>query len=161
MLRIKTLETLADAELISLKALLNQYGSYMYDELKLVAGKNSFSKQILNFPDTTYQKPDGGFLLATYNNIPAGCVGLRRFDSSSCEMKRMFVSTKFRGLRIGEHLCERVIALAKEYGYTRMLLDTNIEMTEAISLYLKSGFKEIPAYCENENLNPVYMEKIL
>lgn len=161
MLKIKELDTLSEGELFDLKRLLTEYGNYMYEELGLVAGKDSYTQQVLNFPDEKYQKPEGTFLLATYNDLPAACVGLRRFDESSCEMKRMYVSPDYRGLKIAEQLCERIINLAREFGYSQMLLDTNTEMSAAINLYLKSGFKEIPPYCVNENQHPVYMAKEL
>lgn len=161
MLKIKTLDELNEEEMNGLKKLLNEYGNYMYEELKLVDGKNSYWKQMLDFPDEKYYKPEGGFLLAVYNDFPAACVGLRRFDEHSCEMKRMYVNPKYRGLKIAEQLCGKIIALAKEYGYSKMLLDTNKEMNAAVKLYLKYGFKEIPAYCVNVNQHPVYMEKEL
>ena len=46
------------------------------------------------------------------------------------------------------------IVTAKKLGYKFMLLDTNKEMDAAIRLYIKMGFEEIDAYCENPN--PVY-----
>jgi putative acetyltransferase len=161
MLEIKKLENLSEDEAFDLKKLLLEYGRYMYEELNLIAGKETYSSQIKAFPDKSYKKPDGGFLLASYNGQSAGCVGLRRFDEKSCEMKRMYVSPHFRGLKIAEELCKEIINMAREYGYSKMLLDTNKEMDSAIKLYLKYGFIEIPAYCENENQNPVYMLKKL
>jgi ribosomal protein S18 acetylase RimI-like enzyme len=41
--------------------------------------------------------------------------------------------------------------------YRRILLDTNAEMKEAVVLYRKCGFTEIPPYCINENDHPIFM----
>lgn len=158
MLKIKELSVLDEREMNSLRKLLLEYGIYMYEELKLTAGKDSFRQQMRSFPDESYNKPDGGFFLATYNDQPVACVGMRRFDNTSCEMKRMYVSSKYRGLKIGKSLCDEIIALAKRYGYKKILLDTNKEMKAAVDLYYKYGFREIPAYCENENEHPIFLE---
>lgn len=133
----------------------------MYEELGLIAGKDSFQKEMDSFPGDKYMAPDGTFFLALYNNEPAGCIGLRRFDSTSCEMKRMYVKPEFRGSGIGIKLCEVFLETARLYGYARVLLDTNKEMPEAISIYRGLGFIPIPPYCDNENANPVYMMKAL
>ena len=45
--------------------------------------------------------------------------------------------------------------------YKRILLDSNLEMKEAVILYQKCGFKEIEPYCINENDHPVFMEYTL
>ena len=53
------------------------------------------------------------------------------------------------------------IAIARQLGYKNILLDTNKEMADAVTLYRKMGFEEIPAWCENENPNPVYFKYVL
>jgi len=45
--------------------------------------------------------PEGRFLLAFYNDQPAGCAALKKIDDHSCEMKRMFVYPEFHGIGIG------------------------------------------------------------
>lgn len=133
----------------------------MYDELGLVAGKESFYNEMSSFPGTKYIPPGGTFFLALWEGEPAGCIGLRRFDDEACEMKRMFVRPGYRGLGIAKELCNVFFDSVKEFGYTKVLLDTNKEMTEAIAIYQKLGFAVIPPYCENENPNPVYFMKTL
>ncbi len=149
---INTPQTIADA-----KQLLTEYGNYMYKELDLVDGKDSFYEKLKKFPGDEYEKPNGVFIVAYHKAIPVGIAGLRRFDATACEMKRMYVRPEHRGLKIGEALCIEVIKLAKELGFTQILLDTNREMIAAIDLYKKFSFKEISPYCINVNRNPVYM----
>lgn len=142
---------------IEARNLLKDYGHYMYDELGLLAGKNSFYKSLENFPTTEYDSPHGDFALAYLDDQPAGCIGLKKFDTFSCEMKRMFVSPKYRGKGLGKQLIDYSIYKASELGYLSILLDTNAEMAEAVNSYRKYGFYEIPKYCENENSNVIYM----
>lgn len=152
---------MSQEEISWLKFVLLEYGNFMYDELGLTAGKDSFSREISSFPGEKYAAPEGTFFLALYNNEPAGCIGLRKFDDVSCEMKRMFVRPEYRGKGIGIKLCDHFLETAREFGYQRVLLDTNKEMPEAVSIYNKLGFEAIPAYCENENRNPLYFSKAL
>jgi ribosomal protein S18 acetylase RimI-like enzyme len=161
MLIIKELKDLNKNEINSLRMLLMDYGHYMYAELQLISGKDSYSSEMSAFPAPKHSDADSAFLLALYNDVPAGCVGLRKFNPDSCEMKRMYVNPIFRGLKIGEKLCEEIINVAKMLGYKKMLLDTNKEMNAAVDLYLKFDFVEIPPYCVNENQNPVFLEKKL
>lgn len=161
MITIKELKTLNTDELAGLKKLLEEYGDYMFNELKLRDGENSYHNDLQNFPGEKYLEEGGAFLLALHNESPAGCAALRKFDATSCEMKRMYVNSRFRGLKIGEKLCEEIIERAKKSGYKKILLDINKEMTEAVELYLKFNFKEIPPYCVNVNKHPMYFAKEL
>jgi putative acetyltransferase len=159
---IKLVELYTDAALLQpLKILLREYGSYMYDDLALTAGRKSFYEQIQSDPDKFYQLPNGTFILAAADGIIAGCVGIRRFSVEFCEMKRMYVRREFRGLEIGQLMCSFVIERSKDLGYSKIYLDTNAEMTSAVRLYLDAGFKTIPPYCVNENPNPIFMEYVL
>lgn len=156
------IEVNADPSLIvELKNLLSEYGKYMYLELGLVAGRESFLKELENFSATINKKPWMTFVIAKIGNTAVGCVGIKKFDNESCEMKRMFVSGVHRGKGIGRLLCNFVITWCHQFMYKRILLDTNLEMKEAVILYQKCGFKEIEPYCINENEHPLFMEYTL
>ena len=143
------------------KQLLSEYGIYMYEELGLIAGKETFLKDLENFPAAAYLPPLGKFAVARVGTVPAGCVGIRRYDEESCEMKRMFIRPFYRGRGIGKLLCNYVIDWCCNAKFRRILLDSNVEMKEAVSLYQACGFKEIEPYCINENDHPVFMEYLL
>lgn len=93
-----------------------------------------------------YAMPEGQLLLAHYQAQPAGCVGLRRLDDQSCEMKRLFVPTQFHGQGIGRTLTETLIENARTLGYQSMRLDTGIHQTVAQKLYQSLGFQHIEPY---------------
>ena len=96
-----------------------------------------------------YAPPDGRLYLALVDDQPAGCIGLRRLDGETCEMKRLYVRGDARGLGLGRALAERVISDARALGYREMRLDTLPSMRSAQALYRRLGFSEIPPYCEN------------
>jgi putative acetyltransferase len=79
----------------------------------------------------------------------AGCVGLRRIDQVSCEMKRLYVRQQYRKVKIGIELAQRVIENARQLRYQRMLLDTLPTMERAQSMYERLGFRGVSAYRHN------------
>jgi len=100
---------------------------------------------------TEYGPPAGAFLMAEANGRRVGCVGLRAFSGTTGEIKRLYVEPSARGLGAGRALAHGVVALGRELGYTRLVLDTLPSMREAQALYLSLGFEPIAPY----RFNPV------
>ena len=107
-----------------------------------------FAEELAGLPGK-YGKPYGRLYLAYHQTELAGCVALRPFDDTTCELKRLFIRPAFRGKRAGEKLVEKAIEAARLIGYTGMSLDTLPTLASAIHLYQKLGFHEIPAYYHN------------
>ncbi|MEK7362207.1 MAG: GNAT family N-acetyltransferase [Pseudomonadota bacterium] len=98
-----------------------------------------------------YAAPSGRLLLASINGSAIGCVALRAFGGSRCEMKRLFVRPAGRGLGVGRALVTRVMDEARAIGYAEMVLDTLPVMAEAQALYHAFGFRDIAPY----RVNPI------
>ena len=117
-----------------------------------------FDDELRNLPGA-YAPPAGRLLIAFCAGDPAGCVALRDLGGGVCEMKRLYVRPVCRGKRAGGALVDRLIQEARSIGYTRMRLDTiTSSMQDAISLYRRRGFQEIPAYRENPISGALYLE---
>ena len=118
----------------------------------------NFDKELASLPGN-YAPPEGRLLLAEYQGQLAACVALHKLDADICEMKRLYLRPQFRGKGLGRLLANRIIAEARQIGYRRMRLDT-VEpvMKDAVVMYRKIGFREIPPYCENPIRGALYME---
>ena len=117
----------------------------------------SFDRELAELPGK-YAPPAGRLLLAEVGHQPAGCVALRSLETSTAEMKRLYVRPEFRGQRIGRALATEIIVAARELGYERMRLDTLATMSEAIGLYESLGFQRIPPYYHNPSTLAVFFE---
>jgi ribosomal protein S18 acetylase RimI-like enzyme len=126
------------------RQLFQEYAASLGFDLRF----QDFDEELLLLPGE-YACPGGRLLLAWHDREPAGCVALRRFSGSTCEMKRLFVMPQFRGLWYGRRLAEEAIRQAQEIGYRRMVLDTIGSMRAAIGLYMSLGFTEILPYRYN------------
>ncbi len=105
-----------------------------------------------------YGPPDGSLILIKADGIAAGCVAMRKLTEKVCEMKRLYVCDKFKGLGIGRKLVTIIIEEAQDKGYTFMRLDTLPEMKGAQYLYEDFGFYDIKPYVYNPIANARFME---
>jgi len=117
-----------------------------------------FDQELATLPGY-YAAPKGRLLLAEYEGQLAGCVALRELEAGICEMKRLYLRPAFRGKGLGRVIAEHLIAEARKMGYARMRLDT-VEpvMRDAVAMYRRFGFREIPPYCKNPIAGALYME---
>ena len=78
-----------------------------------------------------------------------------------CEMKRLYMRERWRGRGIGRQLVEGCLSFAREAGYAKMVLDTELRLETAIRMYWKFGFVEIFKFYEISIEDMIYMEKEL
>jgi putative acetyltransferase len=105
-----------------------------------------------------FRPPEECLLVATCRNEPAGCVALRKLSDDICEMKRLYVRPKFRGMKIGTNLANTVIAQARKIGYKHMRIHTISALEQANRLYKWLGFNEIDPYEHTPREDAVFME---
>ena len=135
---------LAYDKLDDVRLLLSEYVAMLGIELDF----QNYEDELARLPGD-YALPQGRLYAAYWDNQLAGCVALKPYGGSTCEMKRLFVRPEFRGKRIGRALAEKIIIDAKEIGYSAMLLDTMGFLADSIALYRKLGFAETAPYRYN------------
>lgn len=77
-----------------------------------------------------------------------GCGAIRLLDSTTAEVKRMYVAPDRRGGGIGRAVLERLEETARGLGVKRLVLETGIHQAAAIALYRRAGFSEIDCWGE-------------
>lgn len=109
-------------------------------------------------PTKKYAEPFGRLYVVYADGKLAGCIGLKKNDEKSCELKRLYVREEFRCKGIGKMLVEKIISDAKEIGYESILLDTFPFLESAIRMYKRLGFYEIESYNGNPMDNLIYLK---
>jgi len=141
------------SELDNVKTLVKEY----VDALGVNLEFQHYDDEINSLPGK-YALPDGRLYLIYYRSELAGCVALHRLSEDSCEIKRLFVRPKYRGLKLGKKLMQKIINDAKELKYQEAYLDTLSSLESAVEMYRKLGFLEIPAYYDNPLENVLYFK---
>jgi DNA-binding MarR family transcriptional regulator/GNAT superfamily N-acetyltransferase len=93
--------------------------------------------------------PRGVLLIAKLRGRPVGCGALKLhacLEDEPAELKRMWVASEVRGLGLGRRLLTELETYARNSGATRIHLETNRSLREAIHLYRTSGYTEVPAF---------------
>ncbi|MEI9947273.1 MAG: GNAT family N-acetyltransferase [Chitinophagaceae bacterium] len=85
-------------------------------------------------------------VIAYAYNIPAGCGCLKKFDTTTAEVKRMFVEEDQRRKGVAAAILNELEGWAKELNYANTILDTGNNQPEAIGLYKKAGYLVMKNY---------------
>ena len=112
---------------------------------------------------SVFHPPSGSLLLAKYNDEFAGIGCLKRLNDETAEIKRMFVSPRFRRKGIGKEILDELVNDARSIGYSKLCLDSPDVFKAAHKLYESLGFRYIKAYEDSEAAESipdraVYME---
>lgn len=75
-----------------------------------------------------------------------GCGAFKPYGPGVVEIKRMFVPLSKRGRGIAGRVLAELEKWAAETGHHSAVLETGVRMPEAIALYTKSGYRQIPNY---------------
>lgn len=138
------------------RALFREYAAWIGIDLSF----QNFEQELAGLPGD-YAPPGGVLLLALHADEPAGCVAVHAWKDDACEMKRLFVRDRFRGLGLGGELARAAIAWARAAHYRCMLLDTLPAMGDAQKLYARLGFREVAPYRWNPVPGARFMELLL
>lgn len=102
------------------------------------------------------------FFLLYYNEMPAGCGGLKLVGTEYGEIKRMYIRSQFRGLGLSKAMLMHLETYTRQRRVPILRLETGIYQQEAIGLYERMGFRRIPPF-GTYKLDPlsVFYEKFI
>ena len=104
-----------------------------------------FDEEVLSKPETYIIDKGGHIFFAKLDEQIVGCVALMPTTSEKVfELTKMAVLPNLRGLKIGQKLMEHCIAFAKTHRFKQLMLYSNTKLENAIYIYRKFGFVEIP-----------------
>lgn len=113
-------------------------------------------------PIDSLRRPNVHFITVTVDGRLAGCGAFVNVAGEYAEIKRMFVSPEFRGLKLGRRLLDELERRALAAGLTVARLETGIHQPEALALYEKAGYQRRGPFGEyREDPLSVFMEKQL
>jgi GNAT superfamily N-acetyltransferase len=104
--------------------------------------------------------PAGEFFVAYLHGEAVGCGAVKHHADAPAEIKRMWIAPTARGLGLGRRLLERLEACARAGGARLAHIETSAVLVEALSLYLSTGWAEVPAF-NDEPFADHWFEKAL
>ncbi len=101
-------------------------------------------REVLSNPNQYILKPGGHIFFAVEDGIALGTVALMKMEEGIFELTKMAVSPNQRGKKIGQKLMQHCIDFAKQNNFKKLVLYSNTKLENAIYIYRKYGFIEIP-----------------
>lgn len=117
-----------------------------YQWLKESVGISEYDEKVLNNPKDEIIKKGGSIYMASAGTELAGTFILKPANKNVLELTKLAVKKAYRRMGIGEKLIKCAIEEANRGGYASVILLTHPTLTEAINLYKKIGFIEIPGH---------------
>lgn len=90
--------------------------------------------------------PAGRFFVAYLYGEPIGCGAVKHHRDARAEIKRMWIAPEARGLGLGRRLLHTLESCARDAGAREARIETNSDLTEAMTLYTSAGWNEVDAF---------------
>jgi GNAT superfamily N-acetyltransferase len=99
-------------------------------------------------------------LVASEDDKPLGCLGLRLTIAPFAEVKRVYVVPAARGRGVGKALLAEAEMVARQHDAVTMRLDVREDLVEARGLYAKFGYVEVEPF-NNDDFVAYWLAKDL
>jgi GNAT superfamily N-acetyltransferase len=100
-------------------------------------------RKVLNDPVHNILRLGGHIFLAVAGEVAVGCCALLPMEPDGFELAKMAVSEDLQGKGIGRKLLECAITEGRRLGASRLYLETNRRLANAIHLYESVGFEHV------------------
>jgi putative acetyltransferase len=91
-----------------------------------------------------FQSPGSRYYVAKLNDEVVGGGGIYPspgLPENTCELVKMYLLKKVRGIGLGKLLIQKSLDFANEQGYKNVYLETMPELKQALETYAKFGFE--------------------
>ncbi|GAB7255693.1 GNAT family N-acetyltransferase [uncultured Polaribacter sp.] len=94
------------------------------------------------------------------NKVAVGCGAIKKFDNSTMEIKRMYVSNDYRSIGLAQKLIAELETWTKELGLSKCILETGKRQKAAVKFYEKCNYNVIENYGQYVGMkNSICFEK--
>lgn len=93
-----------------------------------------------------FSPPQGLFLVAEVDGVPAGCGAWRAMPTGEAEIKRVYVEPAFRRLGVARLVVAALEGSAAAAGHREVVLNSGKEQPEALALYADLGYAPVAGY---------------
>lgn len=94
--------------------------------------------------------PEGVICILEVDGEPEGMGVLKKLEDGIGKIKRMYIRPRTRGKGYGKGILNWLEERAREFGFSKLRLDTAEFAEAAVHIYRKAGFKEIQRYIGGE-----------
>lgn len=101
-------------------------------------------EDVLGNPEKYIINPGGTIFFVQDGHEIIACVALMKIEDQVFELTKMAVKPTHRGKKIGHDLMKHTIDFARKSKWTDLIIYSNRKLENAIHLYRKFGFVEIP-----------------
>lgn len=101
-------------------------------------------EEVLGKPEKYILEPGGNIFFVKEDTRIIGTVALMKIEDGIFELTKMAITPEAQGKKIGQKLMEHTLNYAKEKGWKTLIIYSNRKLENAIYIYLKYGFIEIP-----------------
>lgn len=101
-------------------------------------------EEVLGKPQKYIIEPGGNIFFVKDDECIIGTVALMRVEEGIFELTKMAVIPRLQGKKIGQKLLDHTIKYATAQGWKKLIIYSNRKLENAIFIYKKYGFKEIP-----------------
>lgn len=101
-------------------------------------------EEVLGKQEKYIIEPGGKIFFVRKDETIVACVALMKMEDDIYELTKMAVKPAFQGQKIGHFLIDHTIQFAKNSGWDKLIIYSSRKLENAIHLYRKYGFEEIP-----------------
>jgi putative acetyltransferase len=117
----------------------------VYDVLKeynLKPDPEATDADLKDIEHSYFERGGTFYVLEEKDGSIIGAYGLYRLEKQTCELRKMYLHSAYRGKGLGKFLLDSALSKASHLGFNRIILETASVLKEAISLYKSYGFIE-------------------